>query len=130
MKNKRLLAALAALCLLAAVMAAVWHSLKPTGQEGLKHFTVEVVHSDKRVNTFPCESTEEFLGAYLVAEGIISGSEGPYGLYVDTADGERAVYEESGAFWILSINGESAQVGADSTPIEDGALYTWTYTTG
>ena len=128
MKKRHLIAAVALFCALAAAMAAVWHAYRPVGQEGNKSFTVEVCHSDESVTAISCQSSEEFLGAYLLSEGIISGCEGPYGLYVDTVDGERAVYEEDGAWWSLSCDGESSQLGVDSVPIQDGSTYTWSYT--
>ena len=129
MKNKRLLAALAALCLLAAVMAAVWHSLKPTGQEGLKHFTVEVVHSDGSKAEFSYQTDKTYLGELLVEEGLISGEKSTYGLYVETVDGETVDFAANGSWWYLACNGEEAMTGADMLELEDGAVYTWTYTT-
>ena len=130
MNNKRLLAAVAALCLLAAVMAAVWQFNKPTGKDGLKTFTVEVLHSDGSTAVFECKSDLEFLGEYLLQEHLIEGTEGAYGLYVDTVNGETAVYADNSAWWQLSCNGEASSVGVDSVPIQHGFTYTWTYTIG
>ena len=130
MKNKRLFAALVILCVLSGVMAAVWQMSKPAVEEGLKSFRVEVVHSDGTTATFSCESDEEFLGAYLVKEGLIAGTEGAYGLFVETVDGETVNFAENASWWQLFCNGESSGAGADSIPIQDGSTYTWSYTIG
>lgn len=130
MKNKRLLAALAILCVLAAVMAAVWQFSKPAGKDGNKAFTVEVIHGDGTTATFECQSDLEFLGEYLLEADLIEGTEGAYGLFVDTVNGETAVYADNAAWWQLSCNGEASQVGVDSVPIQHGFTYTWTYTIG
>ena len=73
---------------------------------------------------------EEYLGPLLVNEGLISGTEGAYGLYVDTVDRETADYSVDNSWWKLSGNGEDSQVGVDEVVIHDGDQYTWTYTAG
>jgi len=60
---------------------------------------------------------------------LAEGSEGPYGLYITQVDGERAVYEEDGAYWALFQNDQPATQGADLTPIADGDLFSLVYTT-
>jgi len=130
MKNKRLFAALAILCVLAAVMAAVWQLNTPAGKNGVKAFTVEVIHGDGSTATFECESDLEFLGEYLLEVNLIEGTEGAYGLFVDTVNGEIAVYADNSAWWQLFCNGEVSQVGVDNVPIQDGSTYTWSYTIG
>ena len=126
--NKRLLAALTALCLLMALMLGIWQANKPTGTNDLKHITVEVCHKDSTTNAFSYETREEYLGPLLLAEGLISGTAGDYGLFVDTVDGETADYTADGSWWQLSCNGETAQTGADQVVLKDGAQYVWTYT--
>ena len=64
----------------------------------------------------------------LDAENIAQGEEGPYGLYIKFADGEKAVYEEDGAFWALKQDGEDTPLSADQTPIQDGDAFSLVYT--
>lgn len=128
MKNKKSLLALAALCLAAVVMLGIWRSARPTGNTDLKHITVEVCHKDQTINTFAYETDAEYLGDVLTKEGLISGSESEYGLFVDTVDGETADYTVDGGWWQLTCNGEPAQTGADTVALEDGAVYGWIYT--
>lgn len=115
---------------LAAVFGAIWAASRPETAAGEKHITVEVVHSSGTSAEFSYNTDEEYLGAVLVNEGLISGSEGTYGLYVETVDRETADYRANGSWWKLSCNGEDSQLGVDAVPIHDGDHFTWTYTIG
>lgn len=101
---------------------------QPSSGEAGKTFTVEVTHGDGTKKTFTYQSDEDYVGTVLLDAGLISGDQGQYGLYIKVVDGERAVYEEDGAYWGFFINGEYAATGVDMTPIEDGAVYQLTYT--
>ena len=130
MKNQTLapILGVAAFCLVAVVMLAVWQGTRPAAQTGEKEITVTVVHKDGSERVFTYSTEHEYLGDLLAEEGLISGSEGPYGLFVDTVDGETAVFEADGGWWQLFCNGESVQTGADTVVIEDGTTYHWIYT--
>ncbi len=96
--------------------------------EGEKSFTVTVVHADGTSKDFSYTSDELYVGAVLQEDGLLEGEEGEFGLYVKVVDGEKAVYEEDGAYWGFYVNGEYAAQGIDLTPIEDGAVYKLEYT--
>ncbi len=98
--------------------------------EGQKAFTLVVVHSDGSEKEFTYNTNEEFLGAVLQAEGMITGSQGPYGMMIESVDGEKAVYETDGAYWGLFEGEEYALQGIDKTPITDGGVYKLVYTKG
>lgn len=115
---------------LAVVLGVIWRVSRPGTAQGEKHITVEVVHKDGSEAEFTYETDEAYLGAVLAGEELISGSQGAYGLYVETVDGETADYSVDGGWWKLSCNGEDAQTGVDSVPVHDGDRYTWTYATG
>lgn len=129
-KNLGILAALVCFCVLAAVLFQVWRSNQPVVQAGDKHIAVEVIHKDGASVEFSYDTEEEYLGALLQKEGLIAGSESAYGLFVETVDGETADYNVDKGWWKLSCNGADAQTGADTTPIQDGDRFTWTYTIG
>ena len=120
---------LAAVCLVAAaaLMFGAWYATRPEPVEGMKHITVEVLHSDGSEKTFAYDTDAEYLGIFLEEEGLIEGEEGPYGIYVSEVDGERAVYDECGCWWGLECDGERVNTGADQVVIEDGRTYTWIY---
>lgn len=118
-----------ALCALffCAVLGACGKDAGSSGGE--KSFTLVVTHADGTVKNFDLHSDKEMLGEALSAEGLIEGEDGEYGLFVTTVDGETA---DSGAqqWWALSIDGEMATTGIDSTPITEGASYELTLTVG
>lgn len=128
MEKKRIAAALAALCLLAAGMYALWRVSRPAAEDGEKRVSVQVNHSDGTQAEFTYQTDQAYLGPLLEEEGLISGTEGAYGLFVDTVDGETADYDADGGWWQLTCNGEPAQTGADQVALEDGGVYVWSYT--
>lgn len=97
--------------------------------EGAKTFTLKVV-ADGHTVTFTVSTDEEFVGAALLAHGIVAGENGPYGLYITSVNGITAVYETDQAYWAISKGGEYLMTGADTTPVENGAQYELTYTKG
>lgn len=127
MKNKKLILAVVAVVVLAGLLIGLWFAARPKIAEGQKSFTVTVVHSDGVAKEFAYTTTEEFVGAVLEAEGLIAGEMGDYGMYIHEVDGERAVYEESGAFWNIYIGEELATTGIDQIPAEDGQTYKLVY---
>ena len=95
---------------------------------GLKKITVTVVHGDGSTKDFTYETDEEFLGPVLMADGLIEGNDGPYGLEITKVDGEKAVYAEDQAYWALYEGAEYALQGIDTTPVADGGTYKLEYT--
>lgn len=92
-----------------------------------KNIRVEVVHKDGETASFEYSTEQPFLGPLLLEEDLIEGDSGSYGLFVTEVDGEKADFEKDGGWWKLSVNGQDSETGADSVPVEDGAVYTWTY---
>ena len=115
--------------LVLAIVASTWFFLGKTN-EGKKTFKVVVVHADGSEKTFEYTSEEELLGTVLQAEGLITGEQGPYGLYIKAVDGETADYDKDGAYWEVFVNDNSSNHGIDQIPIEDGATYKLVYTKG
>lgn len=122
--------AAAVFCALALVLLLVWQSRRAETAEGGKAVVVEVIHSDGTAVEFHYRTELEYLGELLTEEGLISGTEGPYGLFVDTVDGETADYDRDGGWWRLTCGGEDAESGVDGVVLEDGGEYGWVYTTG
>lgn len=89
-----------------------------------KSFAFEVVDLDGTKKDFTVKyDDEKSVGEALVKAGLISGSDGPYGLMVESVNGKKYTYEEDKVYWAFYIDGEYAMTGVDSTPIEDGKLY-------
>lgn len=127
MNKKRIIAVVAAI-LVIALVATGCSLLSPETQEGMKSFTLTVVHKDGTSKEMELKSDAEYLGAFLQEEGIITGEEGQYGLYIKEVDGEKAVYEEDNAYWAFYVGEEYALQGIDLTPITEGAAYKLVYT--
>ena len=70
MKNKKIILALVALVVLAAIVLGVYFATRPQTAQGAKTITVTVVHADGSVKDFTYHTDEEYLGAVLVAEGL------------------------------------------------------------
>lgn len=88
-----------------------------------KTFTFQVVDADGNETTYEITSDAETVGEALLAEGLIEGEEGPYGLYVKTVNGITLDYETDGKYWAFYENGEYGLTGVDQTAITDGTTY-------
>ena len=100
------------------------------GDGSVKTFTFTVVDPDGKETTHEITSDAATVGEALMAEGLIEGEEGPYGLYVKTVGGITLNYETDGMYWAFYENGEYGLTGVDVTPITDGAVYSFQASTG
>ena len=130
MKNKKLIIAAVALVAVIGILLGVFYATRPEAVEGDKTITVTVVHKNGTSKDFVCHTDEEYLGPVLVAENIVVGSQGQFGLYFDTADGEKADYNVDQGWWAIYVGEEQATTGADGIAIVDGGVYKLVYTVG
>ena len=130
MKNKKLIVAAVALVVCIAVVLGIWMVSRPETAAGTKAYTVTVVHSDGSEKGFSYTTDAEYLGDALLAEGLIAGEDGPYGLTLLTVDGEDAIWEVHTAYWALFIGEEYATTGVSDTPVYDGSAFKLAYTNG
>lgn len=130
MKNKKTLILTAVLAVVIVLLAAVYFVSRPTTEVGAKAITVTVIHADGSEKQFQYHTDEEYLGPVLLAEGLVEGEEGPYGLTIYVVDGEKADWNENQSYWALYIGEEYATTGADSTPVKDGDSFKLAYTIG
>lgn len=86
-------------------------------------FTLEVTDLDGKVTKHEISTDKKTVGEALLEQGLISGDEGDYGLYVKTVDGLTLDYETDGKYWAFYVDGEYAMAGVDSTDITDGSTY-------
>jgi hypothetical protein len=126
MNNKKMILAAVALIVVVALFAGIWVASRPEIFAGEKRFTLTVVHKNGTEKVFELTSSEEFLGAALVAEGIIVESDSP-GMY-NTVDGETTDYSKDQSYWGFFIDGEYAMEGMNTTPITEGGQYKLVYT--
>ena len=114
-------------------LPAIWndatHKEDKTFGDGEKTFTLKVV-ADGHTVTFTVKTNVEFVGTALLANGLITGEEGPYGLYVKAVNGMIADYDIDQTYWAISKGGEYLMTGVATTPVENGATYELTRTKG
>lgn len=91
--------------------------------QGEKVFFFIAEDKDGKETKWEFHSDEETVGKALIAEGIIEGEEGPYGLYVKTVNGITLDYDTDGMYWAFYENGEYAMTGVDQTEIAEGTTY-------
>ena len=115
---------------LVGLFAGLYLNTRPTPVSGAKSVTVNVVHSDQSTKTFHYQTDLEYLGELLLAEQLIVSEQGAYGLYITEADGEVATFETNNAYWALYEGDAYAMQGADTTVLEDGAVFSLVYTLG
>lgn len=95
--------------------------------KGEKTVTVKVAADDQEI-TFTIRTDKDTLREVMEEHELISGEDGPYGLYVQSVNGIRAVYEEGGYYWQITKNGEMLPTGVDSVTVADGEQYEFTKT--
>ncbi len=93
-----------------------------------KSFVFKVVDLDGSEKSFDIKTEAKTVGEALLAEKLISGEVGQYGLMVDTVNGIKYEYNADGAYWAFHINGEYAMSGVDTTDIVDGTTYSFVAT--
>lgn len=93
--------------------------------QGNTSFTLNITFKSGNEKTYTVKTDKTIVGDALVELGVISGTEGAYGLMVETVDGETVKYEDDGKYWAFYINGEYAMSGVDSTEITTGATYSF-----
>ena len=128
MKNKKLILIALALVVVVGAMLGVYMATRPEMVDGVKEFTVTVVHSDGSTEVFGCNTDQSNLADALLAEGLIAGENGPYGLTVITVDGEDAVWDTDNAYWCIYIDKEMATVGISEIPVYNGSTFRLEYT--
>lgn len=93
-----------------------------------KTFVFKVVDLDGSEKSFDIKTDAKTVGEALVAEKLISGTEGDYGLMVDTVNGIKYDYTADDAYWAFYINGEMAMSGVDTTDVVEGTTYSFVAT--
>ena len=91
--------------------------------EGKTEFLFSVTDLDGKETSFKIHTDKKTVGEALLELNLISGDEGPYGLYVKTVNGITVDYDKDGKYWAFYVNGEYATSGVDTTEIADGVSY-------
>jgi len=96
--------------------------------EGDTAFLFQVVDLEGAESWFEIHTSAETesVGAALVENQLVEGTPSDYGLFVTSVCGMELIWSEQNPhYWAFYINGEYAQTGVDSTPIEADTVYTF-----
>ena len=93
---------------------------------GAKTIEVEVKVGENSV-TFTIHTDKETLAEALLEHRLISGEDGPYGLYVKLVNGIEADYDKNGAYWSFYKGTEMMMSGVDGESISGGEHYEIVY---
>lgn len=129
-KSKKIIIAIICLVVVAALLFGaymLWGRPQPAAA-GPKRVAVEIVHGEDS-KIIALQTEQEFLRGALEDEGLISGTESEYGLFVTTVDGYTAD-DSKQEWWCFTKGGEELFTGVDTTPIENGDQFEITLTEG
>lgn len=90
---------------------------------GDKFFNFSVTDSDGKIYNFHVNTDKTIVGEALEELGLIEGTEGDFGIYVNKVNGIYAEYDVTGTYWAFYVNGEYASAGIDMTEIVQGETY-------
>lgn len=127
--NKKILGGLLGVLLIVALIF-VYVTFREKPVEGNKAITIEVIDQNEKSTTYDVRTDAEFLRqAMEQAEGLdFSGTEGNFGMMVDTVNGVTIDYDRDHAYWSFYVNGEYCNYGIDEQPVEDGDEFQIVYT--
>ena len=91
--------------------------------EGATTFYFHVTDGEGQTTRFEIHTDKTIVGDALLNLGLITGENGPYGLYVKTVNGITADYDTDGTYWAFYIDDEYGMTGVDLTEITPGATY-------
>ena len=116
---------LALICLVALAACAT----DEPAADGPVTITVDVIGSDGKTTTFNITTEATNLRGALEQENLITGDDSTPGMYyILSVNGETADYAADGAWWNLSKDGVALMTGVDATPIRAGDHFELTYT--
>ena len=98
--------------------------------QGEKSFTFCVSDKEGKEAYYAINTNKATVGEALMELELISGDEGPYGLYVKTVNGITLDYDTDGMYWAFYIGTEMAPTGVDMTDIVNGETYRFVATKG
>lgn len=126
-KKTKIISVAAAVVVLVAVMTGLYMKFAPKTQEGAKIVTIEVVDDKGKTEKYEVHTDAEYLLDVMKEaekEGLtFSGTEGEFGLAVDTVNGVKADFNTGATYWAFYLNGEYCSYGPEEQPVSDGDVF-------
>ena len=91
--------------------------------QGPISYTVITVDLEGNETTFDITSDKKTVGEELLAQGIIAGDQGEYGMYIKTVNGLTLDWDRDAKYWAFYIGEDYATTGVDMTDAEEGVTY-------
>ena len=133
-QNKKVILGVVAFIAVGVILGAVYYFTRPETSKGAKEVEITVVSKEGEKTEYQINTDAEYLQQAMdeaKEEGLTySGTDGDYGLMVDTVNDEKAVFEEDGAYWGFFVNGEYCNYGIAEQPVADGDEFEIVYTVG
>lgn len=128
--NKKIIGMILALVALIILFAMLFVTFRAKPVDGTKNITIEVVDNTATSILYEITTTADFLQeAIEETEGLeVTGTDGEFGLMVDTVNGIRADFTLDGAYWSFNVNGDYCNYGISEQPILDGDKFQIIYT--
>ena len=129
-KNTKIIIGLIVLVAAVGLFAGIYFLFGAKPVAGQKSIVIDVVDDKQTTISYELSTNAEYLRqAMEEAEGLtFSGTEGDFGLMVDTVNGVVADYNKNGAYWSFYVNGDYCNYGIDQQPVEDGDAFQIVYT--
>ena len=95
--------------------------------DGAKTVAVKVV-ADGQSITLTIKTDRSTLREAMDEHGLLTGEDGPYGLYIESVNGIVVKIEDGGYWWGITKAGAATPTGVDGITIADGEQYELTKT--
>lgn len=109
----------------------LWSTAKYTQDtsfgDGAKTLDITVEAGDKSA-VFTIKSDKTTVGEALMEHELVTGEQGPYGLYIKSVNGIVADYNIDKSYWSFNKQGEYMTTGVDTTEFVDGDKFELVYT--
>lgn len=93
--------------------------------EGSISFAFVSVDPDGKETHFTVRTEKTSVADALSEAGLITGEDGPYGLYVKTVNGLTLDYDTDGKYWAFYVDGQYAMTSVEKTEIKEGSVYSF-----
>lgn len=122
--NKKILVAVISM-LIVAVAGILYVVFAPNAVNGSKAINVIVVDDKGKETVYKTRTDAEYLRGALeeMKDLKIEGTEGEFGLYVNTVNGVKADYETDKTYWSFFLGDKQCNYSIDEQPIKDGDTF-------
>lgn len=122
--NKKNLVAVISM-LIVAVAGILYVVFAPNAVNGSKVINVIVVDDKGKKTVYKTRTDAEYLREALeeMKDLKIEGTEGKFGLYVNTVNGVKADYETDKTYWSFYLGDKQCNYSIDEQPIKDGDTF-------